>query len=451
MTPPAAPGELALSAPVGLPRWWPVAGVLAGGWVVGDALHLPLSAVVPLGAAIGGCWWLSRRRRPLQPPQPRTSGAWLERCAQGLAQFERLDAAAHPALMRHRQELDLMRERQQRTAQDVALVGLRDADPPLLAAVGAALAGTQSVRLHGSKPLATASPDWRWPSPMEQCDHLLYRLRAPLSAADLRWLEAVPEEQPLWLLVEAEGASPLDELRRDLVAQLPRCPEDRLLFWNGERADLPASLLPLRRRLGERGRQQLEATQLRCLRQLHGRLQGDLEHVRRQRWKQVQMRTQWVVAAGVFAAPLPSLDLLVLGISNGLMLQEMARLWDCPWSTEQLKETALELGKAALALGLVEWTTQALASLIKLHGATWLVGGAIQALSAAYLTRVVSHAMADVLALSVGVEVADLERLRRQAPLLVAQAAEAEKLDWGLFLQQAREWCRRQGSQPGMA
>ena len=40
------------------------------------------------------------------------------------------------------------------------------------------------------------------------------------------------------------------------------------------------------------------------------------------------------------------------------------------------------------------------------------------------------HAMADTLARSAGVSEPDLERIRREAPLLVAQAAESERLDW---------------------
>jgi uncharacterized protein (DUF697 family) len=148
----------------------------------------------------------------------------------------------------------------------------------------------------------------------------------------------------------------------------------------------------------------------------------------------------------VVVAPLPSLDLLVLAAANGLMLQEMARLWDCPWSLEQLQGAALHLAKACLALGVVEWSSQALAGLVKLHGATWLVGGAIQALSAAYLTRVVGRAMADYMALSVGVPEAELERLlQQQAPVLVARAAEEEKLDWSAFLQQAQQWLQQSG------
>ncbi|MFM8260458.1 MAG: DUF697 domain-containing protein, partial [Vulcanococcus sp.] len=82
-----------------------------------------------------------------------------------------------------------------------------------------------------------------------------------------------------------------------------------------------------------------------------------------------------------------------------------------------------------------------LGAVVKLHGATWLVGGALQALSAAYLTRVVGRAMADYLALAAGVPEAELEALlQRQAPLLVARAAEAERLDWAGFLQQGRQW-----------
>ena len=46
--------------------------------------------------------------------------------------------------------------------------------------------------------------------------------------------------------------------------------------------------------------------------------------------------------------PLPSLDLLILAGANGLMLQEMGRLWESPWSLEQLQAAGQELAKAAL-------------------------------------------------------------------------------------------------------
>jgi uncharacterized protein (DUF697 family) len=208
---------------------------------------------------------------------------------------------------------------------------------------------------------------------------------------------------------------------------------------------LGEELAPLAERIALCGSPQRQLTQQRCLQELHSHWQLELEALRRREWQQLLQRTQWTVAAGVVVAPLPSLDLLVLAAANGLMLQEMARLWECPWSLEQLQAAAMHLAKAALTLGVVEWSSQALASLVKLHGATWLVGSALQALSAAYLTRVVGRAMADYMALAAGVPEAELELLlQRQAPLLVAQAADAEKLDWSAFLQQAQRWAQQQ-------
>jgi uncharacterized protein (DUF697 family) len=215
--------------------------------------------------------------------------------------------------------------------------------------------------------------------------------------------------------------------------------------WSPEGEDLAADLAPLNGWWSAAAPELQQHTQRRCLEELHGQWQGELESLRRQHWQRLLQRTQWTVAAGVVVAPLPSLDLLVLAAANGLMLQEMAQLWECPWTLEQLQAAAMELARAALTQGVVEWSSQTLASVVKLHGATWLVGGALQALSAAYLTRVVGRSMADYLALAAGVPEAELQALlQRQAPLLVAQAAEAEKLNWGAFLQQGRQWLQQQ-------
>ena len=48
--------------------------------------------------------------------------------------------------------------------------------------------------------------------------------------------------------------------------------------------------------------------------------------------------------------------------------------------------------------------------------------------------------MADWLALSAGVAEPDLVELRQRAPLLVAQAAEEERLNWSDFLQDSHRW-----------
>ncbi len=314
----------------------------------------------------------------------------------------------------------------------------------------AALRGPQPLQLHWGRQLPAVSGDWRWGNGFEASDLVLFHLQRPLRAADLRWLEALPVGQPVWLLLqEGEGGEATGDLAQELLGLWPAAASERLLRWDGHAESLQESLAPLAGWLAREGRNLPERTALRRLECLHGRWQGELEALRRAEWQRMLRRTQWLVAAGVIAAPLASVDLLVLASANGLMLQEMARLWDCPWQGETLRAAALELGRAALALGLVEWSGQALAGALRLHHAGWLVGGTLQALSAAYLTRVVGHAMADVLALSAGVAEADLEAIRRQAPMLVARAAEAEKLDWPAFLQQGIDWLGRQGGTAG--
>jgi len=199
------------------------------------------------------------------------------------------------------------------------------------------------------------------------------------------------------------------------MAQLPERWHGRLLHWDGSASALRVSCQPLRRLLQQPHRS-LDATRQRLLADLHRRWQGDLEQLRRERFRSLLQRSQWLVAGAVVVSPLPSTDLLAVAVGNGLMLREMAEIWDCPWSAEVLQVAARHLGGAALAQGVVEWSGQALLGLARLDGSSWLAAGALQALSAAYLTRVVGASMADWMALNAGVAQPDLALLKQQAP-----------------------------------
>lgn len=429
-----------------LRRWGPVAALIGGGWLavegaqqVSHWLSGPTSFT--MAAAAGGALWLLRPRR--RPALADTDlRGWLGRLEGLVPQFEALGGSAGE---RPEQLLQLRHQLAQGSLQ-LALVGMAPADAGLRDALVELLHCPVGLTLHWAEPLPRWSEGWRWPQVFEQCDLLLHHLEAPLAAAPLRWIEAMPEGQPGWLLVRIAPGEEPTALRRELQAQLPAGSGLRLLLWDGSHAGLTACLQPLMEALCLEAAALRQATGLRLARQLHRQWQAELERLRRTQFEGLLQRTQWAVAAGVVAAPLPSLDLLVLAVANGLMLQEMARLWQCPWTLEQLRSAAAELARASLALGLVEWSSQSLAALLKLHGATWLVGGAVQALSAAYLTRVVGRSMADVLALSSGVSALDLDQLKRQAPLIVARAAEAERLDWPAFLQQGRQWLQEQAA-----
>ncbi|MBM5784185.1 MAG: DUF697 domain-containing protein [Cyanobacteria bacterium K_DeepCast_35m_m1_288] len=434
-------------------RFWPLAAGLGGGVILLESSHGALSSVISLSAAAAGFWLLSGRLRPSGRALPTSVEGWLERCQSVLESFERLEPDGDPLLQQQRREqLEQLRQSLGSAHLQVALVGQAGWSEALQAQLLQHCPSPLPLRVLRSQPLPPSSAAWYWPDAFRRCDLIVYRLSLPLSATDLRWLEALPKGQDVLLLADRPpGDWPL--ALQQLQHQLPESLRQHCWPWSPEVSEAyAADLQPLALAFAALSPERLRFTQQRCLEELHGSWQVALESLRRRQWQQLMQRTQWAVAAGVVVAPLPSLDLLVLAAANGLMLQEMARLWDCPWSLEQLQAAALHLAKACLALGVVEWSAQSLAALVKLHGATWLVGGALQALNAAYLTRVVGRAMADYMALAAGVPEAELERLlQQQAPVLVARAAEEEKLDWAGFLQQAQQWVQQWVQQSGAA
>ena len=439
-----------------LKRWGGIGVVAVGGWLGTDLLlhlgHGISHGLLDLGLTGAGLLWLQGRLGRSKPGlAPTGVHGWLARCDRLLEQFDRLDdgAPAEPELAQQQRRVQLQQlraslaDRNLQLAVAGTMLPAVSCQPQLVEA----LRNAQGLCLRWGQPLPRGSADWLWPLGLASSDLVLYCLHLPLSAADLRWLEARPQGQPAWVLARLPE---MGEVPASLIAevqqQLPQLPSQNLLAWNGEATDLVRALAPLGDRLRQQGGELQRSAQLRRVQDLHQQWLLQLEQRRRQQWRQLQQKTQWIVAAGVLAAPGAGLDLLVLTIANGLMLQQMARLWDCPWSLEQLRAAASELAQAALGLGVIEWSNQALATLLRLHGAGWLVGGAVQALSAAYLTRVVGHAMADMLALSAGLSEPNLAAIKAQAPALVQQAAEAEKLDWSAFVEQARSWIKQQSA-----
>jgi uncharacterized protein (DUF697 family) len=318
-------------------------------------------------------------------------------------------------------------------------VATEGSDLPATAQLQTGLAGVSSLDLCIANPLPVTSTCWSWPHDLQELDVLLHVLPMPLRAADLLWLDQLPADRPVWLLLCSSREMSADHALDALRCQLPERWHQQLLPWSGEAKDLRGVLQPVRQQLMRSDRVR-QATRQRLLSDLHRRWQADLETLRRERFRSLLQRSQWIVAGVVMASPVPSVDLMAVAVGNGLMVKEMAKIWNCSWSADVLQVIARQLGMAALAQGVVELSGQALLGLAKLDGSSWIAAGAMQALSAAYLTRVVGVSMADWMALNAGVMEPDLEELKRQAPLLVARAAEQERLNLGGFAQQAREW-----------
>lgn len=407
------------------------AGLLAGQWLMTDVMHVP-GGGLGLLAAGGVVIWLGRK-----PSQPRFAApvsleGWIARCQEVLDQFARFEQQPSADQAR-RAELKAVVDRKGPVR--LAMVALGASQGPNEADLSSSLAGPAPLTLSLCHPLTTDDGSRCWPRGLVDQDLILFTLKSPLLASDLLWLQQLPEDQPAWLLVMNAGQDASTDAIDSVRDDLPERWRERILVHEPS-MQLRTALAPLRRSL----KQAAIETRPRLLAELHRRWQRDLESLRRERFLQIQQRTQWVVAGSVMASPIASLDLLAVTVANGLMIKEMGEIWGTSLQPDVLREAAAQLARVALAQGVVEWTGQTLLGLAKLDGGSWLIAGAMQALSAAYLTRVVGRSMADWLAINAGVDELDLVALKQQAPLLVARAADEERLDWNGFVQQSREW-----------
>lgn len=113
-----------------------------------------------------------------------------------------------------------------------------------------------------------------------------------------------------------------------------------------------------------------------------------LNQVRRDLALPIVEQYQWVAAVTAFANPVAALDLLATVAISGQMLVDLSGIYQQKFSLEQAKTASGTIGELMVKLGLVELSTQTIASVLKTNAITYVAGGAVQGVSAAYLTRI---------------------------------------------------------------
>ncbi|MDM9379268.1 DUF697 domain-containing protein [Chlorogloeopsis sp. ULAP01] len=139
--------------------------------------------------------------------------------------------------------------------------------------------------------------------------------------------------------------------------------------------------------LAQQAQQLVWATVMRKTLSLKAEAKNYLNGIRRDRANPVIEQYQWIAAAAAFANPVPALDILATAAINAQMVMDLGNIYQQKFSIEQAKTVAGEMGGLMLKLGLVELSSKAIGTVLKSHAITFVAGGAVQGVSAAYLTR----------------------------------------------------------------
>ncbi|MBN8559450.1 MAG: DUF697 domain-containing protein [Leptolyngbya sp. UWPOB_LEPTO1] len=150
-------------------------------------------------------------------------------------------------------------------------------------------------------------------------------------------------------------------------------------------------ILPLLERLNQiliqEGKQLVLSSSLSNVTAVQAEAKSALNRIRRDRAMPRIDQAQWIVAGTAFANPFPALDLLATAAINGQMVMDLSNLYQRKFTLEQAKTVAATMAGVMVKLGLVEVSTQAIAAIMKTNAITFVAGGLIQGVSAAYLTR----------------------------------------------------------------
>ncbi|MEM7552652.1 MAG: DUF697 domain-containing protein [Cyanobacteria bacterium P01_A01_bin.84] len=153
-------------------------------------------------------------------------------------------------------------------------------------------------------------------------------------------------------------------------------------------AELSQLQKQLNNTLSSQSQQLIWATTMRKALTLTAEAKHYLNEIRRDRAVLVIEKYQWIAAAAAFANPVPALDILATAAVNTQMVVDLGNIYQQKFSLEQAQTAASTMGGLMLKLGLVELSTKAIGTVLKSNAVTFVAGGAVQGVSAAYLTRI---------------------------------------------------------------
>jgi uncharacterized protein len=257
-----------------------------------------------------------------------------------------------------------------------------------------------------------------------KADVVIFVITADLTATEYNYLQTLSQQQRLLLVFNKQDQYlPVDretiqQKIKQTVASLVsannvvgtsakplpitvrKMQADGSVVESIERPPVDLNLLQqrLQQVLTAEGTQLILATTYRQINQIKTQGMLQLNGLRRQQALPIIEQNQWIVGATAFANPLAALDILAAAAINTQMIVDLGSIYQQKFSLEQAQALASNLGGLLLKLGLVELSTQAIGSILKTNAVTFMAGGLVQGLSAAYLTRIVGLTLVEYFA-----------------------------------------------------
>ena len=400
-----------------------------GEWVISDIINFAGGSIGFFVLCLGGYFYLKNDKPKFN--EPNNLEGWINLCNQDLDFFEELESTNNleKKNIKRQKKLELIINRCDK--EKISCIGQKDY------VSGQSLLKNHfkvdKFNFHFYEKLPAYNSYEVIPKEVLNSDAILYFINLPLSANDFLWLEKFPKSMPIWLVAlssnELEFKTQLEELKSQVSSEFI----NKIISVDVNKyeiTNIPFSL----RTFFISSSQNIENTKKRLLKELHANWQSEIEGIRRMQLRGIQRKNQILVAATVFLSPIPSIDVMSMTVLNTLMIKEIKSIWGCNWSPEILDKVSKEILKTAISQGVIEWSGQTLIGITKFHGPNWLVSGTFQAVSAAYLTRVLSSSLADFMAITKGVDEPDLEFIKKNSKKIVEEAFEKEKINWKGFI-----------------
>ncbi|MBE9231563.1 DUF697 domain-containing protein [Cuspidothrix issatschenkoi LEGE 03284] len=371
--------------------------------------------------AVGGGLWLLKKNLPQLGEQLNDIVADRASVEKAIAQTEVIinqlaqEATDHPYLAILREKLAQLPLELNRKEISVAVTGGKSVGKSTIIRVlkNAQILPEISWYFNETVPLFSAvgeNSDQLTLSAMQKSDFVLFLTNGDLTDSELQVLQQLKAVKQLTLLVfnkqdqyqPDERATILQSLKQRVglnvvaTAASPVPVKVRKHENDGsfqEWMEQPApDVQQLTQQLGEvlakQGEQLVCHTTNRKVLLLKTEAENCLNGVRRDRSTPIIEQYQWIAAAAAFANPLPALDILATAAINGQMVMDLGNIYQQKISLEQGQQVAGTMGSLMLKLGLVELSTKAVTGILKTNLATFIAGGMVEGVSAAYLTRV---------------------------------------------------------------